>query len=376
MKIVLVSIAPPFRGGISIHTKGIYNELKKNHEVKIFSFYYQYPSFFFPGKSQKIKNDNKFDNTDYSISTINPFSWLNTVRKILIVKPDLLIFTHWNPFVSFSLSFIARILKRSIDSNRLVSICHNIKPHENNLVDNALIKFYLKPFKRFMFMSSFVQNELNLYKNKYKSVVRFLPIDINHLSIKKKNSVRSDMGFNDKNKIVLFFGLIRPYKGLDNLLIAIENFIINNTNGILIVAGEAYENINKYKEIVKKYDSNNQIIWMNEFIDDQKIEELMLASDLLVLPYNSASQSGVLSQAWQYNLPAIVTNVGGLSEYVDENKSGYIVEPNDSIGLSTKIVHFFKSNDSLEMPKYIKSNKDKYSWENYIEGIMELVNES
>ena len=376
MKIVLVSIAPPFRGGISTHTKGIYNELKKNHDVRIFSFYYQYPSFFFPGKSQKIKNDDKFKNTEYSISTINPFSWINTVRKILIVKPDLLIFTHWNPFVSFSLSFIARILKSSIDSNRLVSICHNIKPHENNLVDNALIKFYLKPFKRFMFMSSFVQKELNLYKNKYKSIVRFLPIDINYISTKNKSSIRLDMGFDAKNKIVLFFGLIRPYKGLDNLLNAIESFIINNTNGILIVAGEAYENINRYKEIVKKYDSNNQIIWMNEFIDDQKIEELMLASDLLVLPYNSASQSGVLSQAWQYNLPVIVTNVGGLSEYVDENKSGYIVEPNDTVGLSAKIGHFFNSNDSLEMPKYIKLNKHKYSWGNYIEGIMGLVNES
>jgi glycosyltransferase involved in cell wall biosynthesis len=376
MKIVLVSIAPPFRGGISTHTKGIYNELKKNHDVRIFSFYYQYPSFFFPGKSQKIKNDDKFKNTDYSISTINPFSWINTVRKILIVKPDLLIFTHWNPFVSFSLSFIARVLKSSIDSNRLVSICHNIKPHENNLVDNALIKFYLKPFKRFMFMSSFVQKELNLYKNKYKSIVRFLPIDINYISTKNKSSIRLDMGFDAKNKIVLFFGLIRPYKGLDNLLNAIESFIINNTNSILIVAGEAYENINKYKEIAKKYDSNNQIIWINKFIDDKKIEELMLASDLLVLPYNSASQSGVLSQAWQYNLPAIVTNVGGLSEYVDENKSGYIVEPNDTVGLSAKIGHFFNSNDSLEMPKYIKLNKHKYSWDNYIEGIMGLVNES
>jgi len=376
MKIVLVSIAPPFRGGISTHTKGIYNELKKNHDVRIFSFYYQYPSFFFPGKSQKIKNDDKFKNTEYSISTINPFSWINTVRKILIVKPDLLIFTHWNPFVSFSLSFIARILKSSIDSNRLVSICHNIKPHENNLVDNALIKFYLKPFKRFMFMSSFVQKELNLYKNKYKSIVRFLPIDINYISTKNKSSIRLDMGFDAKNKIVLFFGLIRPYKGLDNLLNAIESFIINNANGILIVAGEAYENINKYKEIAKKYDSNNQIIWINKFIDDKKIEELMLASDLLVLPYNSASQSGVLSQAWQYNLPAIVTNVGGLSEYVDENKSGYIVEPNDTVGLSAKIGHFFNSNDSLEMSKYIKLNKHKYSWDNYIEGIMGLVNES
>ena len=102
----------------------------------------------------------------------------------------------------------------------------------------------------------------------------------------------------------------------------------------------------------------------------------MLASDLLVLPYNSASQSGILSQAWQYNLPAIVTNVGGLSEYVDENKSGYIVEPNDTVGLSAKIGHFFNSNDSLEMPKYIKLNKHKYSWDNYIEGIMGLVNES
>ena len=376
MKIILVSIAPPFRGGISNHTKDLFYQLKKSNDVKVFSFYYQYPSFFFPGKSQKIKNSQKFDNTEYTISTINPFSWFKTCQKILQNKPNLIIFTHWNPFVSFSLAFIARILIKKIGTDKIISICHNIKPHERNGIDNALIKFYLKPFKKFMFMSSFVQNELNLYKNKFKSVVRFLPIDKNYISIYEKNDIRKDMGFEKAKNIVLFFGLIRPYKGLDNLLKAIKAFLLENKNNKLIVAGEAYEDINIYKQIIKEDNLNKQIVWLNKFIDDKKIEELMIASDLLVLPYNTASQSGVLSQAWQYNLPSIVTNVGGLSEYVDKNKSGYIVNPGDSLELSNKIKYFFKSNDLLEMPKYIKLNKYKYSWEYYVEGIMELINET
>ena len=376
MNIILVSTAPPYRGGISEHTKGLYDNLIKNHSVKIFSFYYQYPNFLFPGKSQKINSNEKNNDIFYSINSVNPFSWLKTTSAILKFNPDLVIFSYWNPFFAPCFGYIAKLLKNKIGSNKLISICHNIKPHENNLIDKSLIKFYLKPFKKIMLMSSFVENQLKLYKNNFNSIVRFLPIDKSHESNLIKDDVKLELGYNSTQNLILFFGLIRPYKGLDNLLHAIQNMLLNNDNIKLIIAGEAYQSLKEYKSIIKKYDINDKVIWINNFISNDMIQKLMIISDLLVLPYKTASQSAVLSQAWQYNLPAIVTNVGGLSECVDNGQSGYIVEPNNINELSKKIEYFFNSNDLNEMPKYIKSNKEKFSWNYYIQGLLELADEA
>jgi len=376
MNISLVSTSPPYRGGISDHNKGLYKKLSGNHSVKIFSFYYQYPKILFPGKSQKSTNNKKFENTDYSISSINPLSWRKTVNKILEFNPDLVIFSYWNPFIGISMGSIAKKLKDKIGNDKLVSICHNIKPHEISLLDKNLIKFYTKPFKNFIFMSSFVENELNQFKDNYRSVVRFLPVDENYHSPFDKTSIKSEMGYSANDNFILFSGLIRPYKGLDNLLHGVKDYLIENKNCKLIIAGEAYENLNKYKSIIDKYEINDQVIWINKFLSHQDIEKLMIMSDLLILPYHSASQSGIISQAWQYDLPVIVNNVGGLSEYVDHKKSGYIIETNNIDSLNQKIKHFFNSNDIIEMPKYIHSNKNKFSWDHYLSGIWELINES
>ena len=203
-----------------------------------------------------------------------------------------------------------------------------------------------------------------------------MPIDKEYKTNLKRDDIKLEMGYNSNDKLILFFGLIRSYKGLDNLLHAVKNTLLNNNNIKLIIAGEAYKSLDGYKSIINQYDINNKVVWMNEFLSNNMIEKLMIISDLLVLPYKSASQSGVLSQAWQYNLPSIVTNIGGLPEYVDKGKSGYVVEPNNINELDKKIVYFFSSNDSNEMPKYIQSNKEKFSWEHHIQGILELANES
>jgi len=186
----------------------------------------------------------------------------------------------------------------------------------------------------------------------------------------------SDSSDHFSENLILFSGLIRPYKGLDNLLNGVKDYLINNSNSKLIIAGEAYESLNKYKSLINKYSIQNQIIWINRFLSHEELEKLMIMSDLLVLPYHSASQSGIISQSWQYNLPAIVNNVGGLSEYVDHKKSGYIINDNSISSLSDKINHFFNSNDRITMPQYINSNKNKFSWGYYVSGILELLNES
>jgi len=156
----------------------------------------------------------------------------------------------------------------------------------------------------------------------------------------------------------------------------VKDYLKNNKNSKLIIAGEAYESLNKYKAIIDEYSINNQVIWIDKFLSSSELEKLMIMCDLLVLPYHSASQSGIISQSWQYNLPTIVNNVGGLSEYVNDNRSGYIIRDNSISSLKEKINQFFNSNDKIEMPQYIASNKQNFSWDHYISGIWELINES
>ena len=376
MKISIISPAPPFRGGISEHTKGLYIQLSQNHSVKIFSFYHQYPKLFFPGKSQIIDKEYNFQNTDYCISSINPFSWIKTTKKILDFKPDLVIFTYWTPYFSPCFGFIAKALKTKIGNSKLISIFHNIIPHEKSFFNNFLIKYYIKSFQKCMFMSYFVKDQLNLFKANFDSSIRFLPIDKNYKTELDKVNLRSELKINIDDNIILFFGLIRKYKGLEVLLKAVNKHFKINPNSKLIIAGEAYEDKTKYLKIIEELNIKNQVIWFDEFISNKKIEKLMILSDLLVLPYHFASQSGVLSQAWQYEIPSIVTNVGGLPEYVEDGKSGYVVDKNDFNDLAQKITYFFESDNPLKMKEYIKLNKNKFSWENYIEGILELTDES
>ena len=376
MNIALISVAPPYRGGISEHTKGLYSQLNKNHSVKIFSFYYQYPKLFFPGENQVVSKKYNNQNTDYCISTLNLFSWIQTSNKIIDFNPNLVIFTYWNPYFAPSFGFIARKLKTVIGSDKLISIFHNVIPHERNFFDRFLFKYYIKPFKKCVFMSSFVRDQLKFFKENFQSTVRFLPIDKNYEIKLSKNIIRKEMNININDKIILFFGLIRKYKGLEILLEAIKKYSKYHSKFKLIIAGESYEKKQKYINIINTLNIKNKVIWFDKFIANEQIEKLMILSDLLILPYNSASQSGVLSQAWQYEIPVIVTDVGGLSEYVDHGYSGYIVEKNNSDKLFQKIEYFFESKAALQMQKYIKTHKNKFSWENYIKGIWELVNES
>ena len=371
MNIVLVSPAPPFRGGISEHTKGLYNHLAKKHSVKIFSFYYQYPSFFFPGTDQKNNNKN-FNNTNYSISSINPFSWKKTVKSILNFNPDLIIFSYWHPFFSPCFGFIARSLKNRISSNKLISICHNIKPHENNFIDKCLIQFYLKPFNKFMFMSSFVEDELKAYKSDFNSLVRFLPINTKYQTKLEKNTIKVELGYHSNDKLMLFFGLIRPYKGLD-LLIEAANIIKNKLTDFKILAiGDCYENPEPYSKMIDKYKINDIFDLRFEFVPHDKVHLYFSASDVIVLPYKSATQSGIVPVAYHFNKPVIVTNVGGLSEIVQQGNTGYIVEP-DSTQISDSIIKFYNDLEKINFKENIKLFNKNFTWEKFIKVIEDIL---
>ena len=374
MKIVLISVFPPYRGGISTHSSILYkNLINQNHNVLAINYLRQYPSFLFPGKNQFDISDTNLDNDNQRlIDTISPKTWKKTAEIIIQNSPDVVIFRFWNPFFGISLGFIARYLKRKNFSKPLLSICDNIIPHENFFGSNLLTKFYLKYIDGFIVQSETVKNELKTLKPNAKVVKRFHPIyDIYGSKIDKEES-RKELGIKSKH-VMLFFGIIREYKGLDVLLESIN--ILNNQldDFHLLIVGECYEDTNKYLSLIKKYKLDHLVTFINDYIPNSEVAKYFSCSDVTVLPYKTASQSGVMQIAYNFDIPVVTTNVGGLSEYIDDGATGILLESNNPLKLSEVLYENFKNNNFGIFSNNIKKYKKKFSWEYFIKGIDEII---
>jgi len=374
MKIVLISVFPPYRGGIAAHSSRLYEHLiNQKHDVLAINYLKQYPSFLFPGKNQfNTKSSDLEYKNKRLINTTSPKTWRKTVETILEYNPDLVVFRFWNPFFGISLGSIAKQLKKKNFSKPLLSICDNIIPHENFVGAKFLTKFYLKYIDGFIVQSETVKNELKALKTNAKIVKRFHPIyDIyGH----KKNKEESKKALQIESKhIILFFGIIREYKGLDILIESI-NILKNQLDDFhLLIVGECYENINKYLSLIKKYDLDHLVTVINKYIPDKEISKYFSCSDVVVLPYKTASQSGVIQIAYNFDIPIVTTDVGGLSEYVNNGSTGILIEANNPENLSQVLDYNLKNDCFEEFSENIKEYKKKFSWDYFIEGIHEII---
>ena len=372
MKTVIVSPAYPLRGGIA-HSAGLlYKELAKNHEVFLITFKRQYPNFLFPGKSQteSVEGTDRIP-TEVILDSINPFSWNSTAKRIISIKPELVIFKHWLPFFAPCYGWIARKIKKS-STARLMAVCHNIIPHEKRIGDKILSKYFLKKMDYFIPLSDQVKRDLFLFvKN---PLYKLLPLPVFSLfgDSVDKDEAKKFLKLSDKN-ILLFFGFIRDYKGLDVLIEAFS--IVRKTVDVkLIVAGEFYEPEEKYLNLISKYKLEDSIILKKDFIPTTDVKYYFSASDAVVLPYKSATQSGIVQVAVNFCKPVIATNVGGIGEVIEDGKTGFVVEKENPEKLAQAIVRFYKEGKEKEFSLNMKSLKEKYSWQNFVKGMFELIN--
>ena len=375
MKIILISVAPPYRGGISTHSSILYQYLAKHHQVQIINYSKQYPSFLFPGKNQ-FNDINSNDNnipSNMLIDTTSPSSWKKTANVILDDNPDVVIFRFWNPFFGISLGFIARYLKKNKFSNPLISICDNIIPHENFLGSKFFTKFFLNNIDGFIVQSETVRNELKHFKPNAKIIKRFHPIY--NIYGQKINKLLAKQALNIKSKnIILFFGIIRDYKGLD-VLIKATNFLKDKLEDFhILIVGECYEKSSKYVSLINKYNLANIVTFIDRYIPDKEVGQYFSCSDVIVLPYKTASQSGVLQIAYNFDIPVVTTDVGGLSEYIQDGFSGFLFESNNPLQLSEILYDNFQNNHLKKISDNIKDYKKQFSWEYFVEGIDEIMN--
>ena len=372
MKIVLVGPFPPFRGGISDLNVALAHHLSKRHVVHAINFTTQYPKVLFPGKTQFKKGDHALEvDSIRCLSSINPFSWRKTANKIIDLEPDLVLFSFWLAFFAPAFSGVAKKIKKYLDAN-IMAICHNIIPHEEHLLDTRLTKRFFCFIDSFIVLSKKVENELlNIVPGaKYKySPHPVYNIFKNTLS---KEQAKAELNIATK-KVLLFFGLIRKYKGLDILINAMEKINTELDDYTLLIVGECYENKAKYTDLIKNAGITDNVQCHYSFVPDNEVGKYFSASDVVVLPYKSASQSGIVQIAYNFDTPVIVSNVGGLPEIVDEGKTGYCVEPSSN-AFAKAIKAFYEKDNINELNSNISDYKSQFSWDAIVNAIEELVN--
>ena len=328
MKILIVGPAWPYRGGIADFDERIAREyIKKGDEVEIFTFTLQYPSFLFPGKTQYSPDPRPEDlDIKRKVNSINPFNWIKVGRELKKKNADLLIIKFWLPLMAPCFGTIARIVKGN-GKTKVVSILDNIIPHEHRPGDKILSKYFVSSIDAFIAMSKSVYDDLKSLNDKKPCLLSPHPIYDNFGTAVSREEAIGSLGLDPSAKYMLFFGFIRDYKGLDILLKAIADERIKNSDIKLIVAGEFYNNSEKYFEMEKQLGLEGKIIWRTDFIADEQVKNYFCASDIIVQPYKTATQSGVTQIAYHFEMPMLVTNVGGLPEIVPNGKVGYSVEP-------------------------------------------------
>ncbi len=372
-KIAIVGSAYPLRGG-GIAT---FNErmakafLDNGDEVKIYTFSLQYPSILFPGKTQYSEEAAPEDlDIEVMVNSINPFNWIKVGRYLKKLAPDLVILRYWIPFMGPCLGTISKIVRKN-KKTKVIAITDNVIPHEKKPGDTLLSKYFVKNVDAFITMSKSVLKDLNQFDTVKPRKFTPHPLYDNFGETIPKETAKEQLGLDAKTNYILFFGFIRDYKGLDILLEAFANKELRELPVKLLIAGEFYSKPDKYMELIEKLKLKDHIVLRTDFIPNTDVHKYFCASDVVVQPYKTATQSGITQVAYHFNKPMITTNVGGLSELIPNEKVGYVVNT-DQQEIADAILKFYDLKKESEFSKNAAKEKKKYSWEVFVENLLNL----
>jgi glycosyltransferase involved in cell wall biosynthesis len=373
MKIAILGPAYPFRGGLAVYNERLANALlDAGHEVTIYTFTLQYPSFLFPGKSQySTEPAPKRLKIVRVLNSVNPFNWFAVGKKIRESQPDIIIAKFWLPFMGPCFGTVLRRVKKN-GITKALTIIDNIIPHEKRPGDKWFTQYFVNAVDGLIAMSDSVFKDIDLFNKKGKpKLLSPHPLYDNFGAPIARNKAIQDLGLDPNDKILLFFGLIRDYKGLDILIKAFADSRFRDAGYKLIIAGEYYSDKSVYTDLIDSYNLNDDVVQVDQFIPDSMVATYFSAADLVVQPYKSATQSGVTQIAYHFNKPMIVTNVGGLQEMCPHGEVGYVVSPEPK-EIANAIIKYFSDTDIEMMVKNIVEEKKKYSWEILVENLLKL----
>jgi len=369
-KVIIIGSAWPLRaGGLATFNERLAKQfMEEGFDTSIYTFSLQYPNFLFPGSTQ-LSNEPapNYLKIKACINSMNPLNWLKVGNELRKLKPDYIVVRFWMPFFGPCLGTILKLVNRN-KFTQIICIADNVIPHEKRLGDTVLTKYFFSSIHRFVTMSEKVNEDLKTFTQK-PSINIVHPIYDNFGDIVTKEEARKHLALPVNEKIILFFGFIRKYKGLDLLLEAMNNSSIKEANIKLLIAGEFYDNKEEYEAIIAKYNLANSLYLRTQFINNSEVKYYLSASDFVIQPYKHATQSGVTPLAYHFEKPMLVNNVGGLANLVPHLKVGVVTEPNaDSIAAG--IMKLYELGETHFL-KHLCEEKKKFSWEHLTAAIIE-----
>lgn len=382
MKIILLGTAYPYRGGLATFNERLARQFaEEGHEVELWTFTLQYPSFLFPGKTQYSSEQPPANLTIRRVlNSCNPFNWLRVGRQIRKAAPDMLICCYWMAFFAPAYGLISRMARRN-GKTKTIALVHNMMPHEPSILDKLFAPYFLASQDGFIALSESVKEDIEKIESSLPygegrggvSPVSVSPHPIyDHYGERmSKNEACKALGLPADKDYMLFFGLVRAYKGLDLLLGAFGCVKDQLPNLQLIIAGEFYEDEDKYRAQIAQLGLADRVIIRNEFIPDGDLRKYFGAADLIVQPYKTATQSGVTQVAFHFEKPMLVTNVGGLGEIVHDHQMGYACEPSAE-SIAEDMLDYFTNNRLEDYTSYLQKEKIKYAWSNMTAAFLKI----
>ena len=366
LRIVIIGPVHPFRGGISQFTAHLFEVLSQGNEVLSINFKRQYPSFLFPGKTQYDRSNIFLQIPNERLLTpYNPFSFSSTASRIIDFKPDLVIFNYWIPFMALAYGIISRKIKQK-QNIKIITIAHNLESHEKWAFAEKLIKYGMQYSDSIVTLSHSVYDDGKRLFPKKDITLGFHPTYTfyNNNRFNKQES-KEKMGLKDK-KVILFFGYIKPYKGLDILIKSLPFVLEQMPDAHLLIVGEVYGNSKLYYDLINELELNDKVTFRRQFVPNEEVEIFFKAADVLALPYKQATQSGVAQIGFDMGLGAVVTPVGGLPEIIEDKETGIVAKSCSSDDFAQAVVDFFKL-DEKKLKENIKIENRKYSWNRFAE---------
>ena len=359
LHIAIVGPAHPYRGGLASIMETMAREYqRRGYRVDIITFTLQYPALLFPGKSQTVDTPPPADlNIERKVSTINPMTWWRVGRQLCKLRPDIVLMKYWTPFMAPCFGSIARLARKN-GHTRVICQIDNVEPHEHHITDKMFNRYYLRSVDGFIYMSEHVHGELKAYT---QAPALFSPHPMfEHFGERKERTEACNaLGIDPNTRYALFFGLIRDYKGLDTLIEAWTTF--RRAGHKLLIAGEFYASRDKYINLIQHLGLQDDIILHDHFIPDSEVANYFSAADCVVLPYKTATQSGVTQIAYNFRTPIIVTNVGGLKEIVPDGVVGYVVDSSVE-GVLNGLERIYEEGRLDEFTHNMEHERKRFSW--------------
>ena len=365
MKVAVIGPTYPIRGGISHYTTLMVRELRKRHRVLLVSYRKQYPRLLFPGRTQVDCSCERIETeSEPLLSFVNPFSLRRAADRVAGFSPDVTVMMWVNPVLALHFRYLAGRLRKSCPSAPLVFLCHNVLQHERRVGDRALSKAAFRNADSFIVHGERQREELEGLAPGVPVYVTPLPtFDVFACSAPKREEARASLGIEEDARVLLFFGIIRRYKGLEYLLEAMPE-INRLTGGVkLLVVGEFWEGRNECASRIERLGIADAVTLVDRYVPNEEVRIYFRAADLVVLPYVQASASAILQIAYGFGLPVVATLVGALSEVVEDGKTGYLVPPKDPEAIARAVHVFFSYADPAEFRRNIQEYRRRFTWE-------------